>query len=122
MKHKHSDLIKAWADGAEIQYFGILANRWITIKNPSWDEDEKYRIKPELKELAFKIANEIADQFTSGFCNDRMVEDFARIVDKHLPKQEPLGREIKVPSGSTDYMFGFIDGVKYAEKAHGIGE
>jgi hypothetical protein len=38
------------------------------------------------------------------------------------PKREPLGERIKVPSGTTDYMFGFIDGIKYAEKAHGIGE
>lgn len=37
------------------------------------------------------------------------------------PKREPLGKEIKVPCGSTEYMFGFKDGVLYAEKEHGIG-
>lgn len=56
MKHKHCDLIKAWAEGAEIQYFGILAQRWITIKNPAWDEDEKYRVKPKEEFLKYKVA------------------------------------------------------------------
>ena len=38
------------------------------------------------------------------------------------PKREPLGARIEVPSGNTDYVFGFCDGVLYAEKEHGIGE
>ena len=37
-------------------------------------------------------------------------------------KREPLGERIEVPSGNTDYVFGFCDGVLYAEKEHGIGE
>ena len=40
---------------------------------------------------------------------------------KDPQKREPLGKEIKVPCGSTEYMFGFKDGVLYAEKEHGIG-
>ena len=44
--HKHAELIKAWADGAEIEVkdTGI----WHTIKMPMWDGDN-YRIKPEPK-------------------------------------------------------------------------
>ena len=55
-KHKHCDIIKAWADGEEIQYFSILSQGWITIKNPSWDEDEKYRVKPKEEFLKYKVA------------------------------------------------------------------
>jgi hypothetical protein len=40
----------------------------------------------------------------------------------YVKKQEPLGERIEVPSGNTDYVFGFCDGVLYAEKEHGIGE
>ena len=44
--HKHADLIKAWADGAEIQchyeYYG-----WIDTSYPEWWEFNKYRIKPK---------------------------------------------------------------------------
>ena len=49
MKHKHAELIKAWADGADIEYFNKRLNIWFAwdIKcSPSWQEDTEYRIKP----------------------------------------------------------------------------
>lgn len=46
---KHADLIKAWADGAEIEYFSEMRQEWSDIETPSWDETTKYRIKPEPK-------------------------------------------------------------------------
>lgn len=46
MKHKHRDLIIAWANGAEIQVYFELKNIWLDVKSPSWDIDEEYRIKP----------------------------------------------------------------------------
>ena len=50
--HKHAELIKAWADGAEIESrycnkFGWTA--WSLDKKPNWIEDDEYRIKPEPK-------------------------------------------------------------------------
>lgn len=50
MKHKHADLIHAWADGAEIQCsFGD--GEWYDIQNvPEWKDTLQYRIKPEEKE------------------------------------------------------------------------
>ena len=48
--HKHAELIKAWADGAEIEYFDLHTNCWRF--QPAlfpWYEDYKYRIKPEPK-------------------------------------------------------------------------
>lgn len=46
MKHKHAELIKAWADGAKIQYFSGLGY-WNDIEYPRWLPNEEYRIKPE---------------------------------------------------------------------------
>jgi hypothetical protein len=43
-RHKHSELIKAWADGAEIQW--DYGGDWTWIKNPEWNVDCNYRIKP----------------------------------------------------------------------------
>ena len=44
--HKHADLIKAWADGAEIQYhYGDYG--WIDTSYPQWWEFNNYRIKPK---------------------------------------------------------------------------
>ena len=50
MKHKHCDLIKAWADGTEIQQKHPIAPRkWEDIeKFPSWSDSMEYRIKPKV--------------------------------------------------------------------------
>ena len=49
MKHKHAELIKAWADGAVIQHKCHLG--WIDVaqNNPHWLPNTEYRIKPEPK-------------------------------------------------------------------------
>ena len=43
--HKHAELIKAWADGAEIEVY--LDDEWRYTTSPSWANDHKYRIKPK---------------------------------------------------------------------------
>lgn len=53
--HKHAELIKAWADGAEIQSRFVVINDtneghvWVDTPNPAWDFEKIYRIKPEPK-------------------------------------------------------------------------
>ena len=53
--HKHAELIKAWADGAEIQIMnhsskGFESLGWMDMKNPDWSlEYMEYRIKSEPK-------------------------------------------------------------------------
>jgi hypothetical protein len=46
-KHKHCDLIKAWADGAEIQSTWLGGNDWEDDLFPTWAINKVYRIKPE---------------------------------------------------------------------------
>jgi hypothetical protein len=53
MKHKHYDLIIAWANGALIQRklyinddFGNSVE-WSDAERPSWCDDVEYRIKPK---------------------------------------------------------------------------
>ena len=49
MKHKHADLIHAWADGAQIQWLDSNCD-WCNIAcTPSWSIETTYRIKPEPK-------------------------------------------------------------------------
>lgn len=45
--HKHAELIKAWADGATIQFFS-LNHGWMDCSNnfPQWSDVTKYRVKP----------------------------------------------------------------------------
>ena len=44
--HKHAALIKAWADGAEIE-FKDYVGLWTASPNPSWGSLMEYRIKPK---------------------------------------------------------------------------
>lgn len=46
--HKHADLIKAWADGKNIEYKDYEGN-WVDASCPSWNPACEYRIKPEPK-------------------------------------------------------------------------
>jgi len=47
--HKHRDLIRAWADGAEIQGKNFNGN-WVDINSTiSWNDNFEYRIKPKQK-------------------------------------------------------------------------
>lgn len=50
--HKHADIIKAWADGAEIEYRTHAIIEWKQVfKGWSWDNAlaVEYRIKPQPK-------------------------------------------------------------------------
>jgi len=46
MRHKHADLIHAWADGAEIEHFAEFYKLWEPASTPTWDVNWRYRIKP----------------------------------------------------------------------------
>ena len=50
MKHRHAELIKAWAEGAEIQVYKPHWDEWHDCNTPIWDSDE-YRIKPKKPEI-----------------------------------------------------------------------
>lgn len=45
--HKHAEVIKAWADGAEIEFYDVDTDRWCLIESPSWSKHGQYRIKPK---------------------------------------------------------------------------
>jgi hypothetical protein len=47
--HKHAELIKAWADGAEIERRVSVNNGfgfWEDDSSPTWHPDLRYRLKP----------------------------------------------------------------------------
>lgn len=49
MRHKHADLIIAWANGAVIEYLSPHKETWEEISDPTWCLNIEYRIKPEPK-------------------------------------------------------------------------
>ena len=50
MRHKHYDMIVAWAEGKTVQNFNDIYNQWEDVNGaPFWIDSFQYRIKPEPK-------------------------------------------------------------------------
>lgn len=69
--HKHAELIKAWADGAEIEMKnGTLWTDCVQPNNPSWSNSVEYRIKPSKSDKDIQIekleqqARQLADEIS----------------------------------------------------------
>jgi hypothetical protein len=59
MKHKHYDMIVAWAGGAQIQWKDPKDDEpWCDIQVPSWGEDFEYRIVPKPDVVVFVPAGD----------------------------------------------------------------
>jgi hypothetical protein len=57
--HKHAEVIKAWADGAEIEAHNSLGWHPLTSPYPEWRGAISYRIKPASPSPAEKERDEI---------------------------------------------------------------
>ena len=74
--HKHAELIKAWADGAEIQWKHDGCTDWQDTIKPDWNPDANYRIKPEPKPDVLKICE---------FWYDKMLNEIQVIEKTDVP-------------------------------------
>lgn len=45
-KHKHADVIVAWAFGQQIQVWSEKSQAWEDRSNPVWLNEWRYRVKP----------------------------------------------------------------------------
>lgn len=66
-RHKHADLIHAWADGAEIQFKDGQDN-WIDCFAPSWADEGEYRIKPKVIKYQRYLRKMRNDGLVGVFC------------------------------------------------------
>lgn len=53
MRHKHADVIHAWAEGEAIEWYDPLNEKWYPVPAPGsdllcWEERHEYRIKPKI--------------------------------------------------------------------------
>ena len=46
-KHKHYDLIIAWAEGRDIEVYSSVNGKWLFVSVPTWNLDYTYRTKLE---------------------------------------------------------------------------
>jgi hypothetical protein len=74
MKHKHAEIIKAWADGAKIQ--AKWKDIWLDVdmNNQVWHTHHDYRIKPEPKPDYYQQywVDEDGIPYMSGVANLRL--------------------------------------------------
>ena len=62
-KHKHYDVIVAWAAGEEIQVMFTPSEGWVDTSKPKWHEEFEYRIKPKIvKRVGWVVLPEFADE------------------------------------------------------------
>ena len=60
--HKHAELIKAWADGAEIETKNEnVVGGWVSQGKPEWHDDWEYRIKPAPKPDVVELYHLVRD-------------------------------------------------------------
>lgn len=67
-RHKHADVIIAWAEGKDVQVRAPLAENWggLSIAAPHFYEDWEYRIKPPAKK--YRVA--LFESDTSTYYTD----------------------------------------------------
>jgi hypothetical protein len=112
MPHKHAELIKKWADGAEIESYNIYTEKWFLTDTPAWSLTADYRIKPTeappVVHDVLLVLSECAGPFMYAAApteaNCRLVFDGNT---KELIKAEPKSpsEPLKQPSEAFDSMF-----------------
>lgn len=75
--HKHAELIKAWADGAEIQTKPFPEPVWYNVNPPEWHEDREYRIKPKPDVIRYGV---VADNRYSSLTLARCACDNVKFI------------------------------------------
>lgn len=85
--HIHAELIKAWADGAEIEYWDTTHNQWLPcpLGGPAWHKHTLYRIKPT------KITLEQAREAwigLLGFWGDTLLSESLQTIRDYLFQEE----------------------------------
>jgi hypothetical protein len=64
MRHKHADLIHAWAEGAEIEIYDPCVDQWKPSLHPSFSFNCDYRIKPTPKPDVVNLYYKVGETFS----------------------------------------------------------
>jgi hypothetical protein len=76
MRHRHADLIHAWAEGAEIEIYRSYKNMWEPHFCPTWGLSRDYRIKPTPKPDVVWYARPGSDGYWSASMNTKRIPGF----------------------------------------------
>ncbi len=73
--HKHKDIIIAWANGAQIQYWSKVNCEWKDLVDLTWYESMEYRIKPKAKVKKYLFAFSCKDAPRKFFLSTSFYKD-----------------------------------------------
>lgn len=79
-KKKHSEIIKKWADGAEVQFYHD--GKWSDILFPTFNDTVEYRIKPRIIRVAlhYNSGNQIVPVMWDESSNFDDIEKFGSFI------------------------------------------
>ena len=95
-RHKHADVIIAWAEGKDVQIWNSINKRWVdlVLANPNFRAD-KYRIKPITEKYRVALLlNDDNEPYTVSLNN----QDYADIIEQR-----------------TDFVRWLTDWIEYEE-------
>ena len=96
-RHKHADVIIAWAEGKNVQARAPLAKEWrdLSLITPSFHEEWEYRIKPPAKKYRvalFRRHNDeplvVASNSQVTAANYESMPDFVRWLTDWIEYEE----------------------------------
>lgn len=84
--HKHAELIKQWADGAEIEVHYKSLNKWYVVKDPAWNGDFEFRVKPNrnnnyLERIMSNVKLELSGESMDALFVDLLNDNLALILN-----------------------------------------
>ena len=82
-RHKHADVIIAWAEGKDVQVKAPLPGEWcaLSIATPHFYEDWEYRIKPPAKKYRVALFKDGTEGYTSTADNQETSNDYEGMHD-----------------------------------------
>ena len=87
-KHVHAELIKAWADGAQIEHKG--SEGWNAIRHPNWLKCEEYRVKPELEYPKSRLTDEELESAYDSCKTLNWIDALRCIADEAIKRYSPF--------------------------------
>ena len=81
-RHKHADVIIAWAEGKDVQVWDRGPKRWCDVKTstPHFYDDWEYRIKPPAKKYRVALFNYNGNIYTSAADTPEDVEFYEKDI------------------------------------------
>ena len=74
-RHKHADMIIAWANGAEIEYRLGPHERWSEAPSPRWYAGFEYRIKPPAKKYRVALFRHAGEEPLAVAASSQVIAD-----------------------------------------------